>query len=161
MIVKNARRIGSAAHWPQAQVDRNVEQPQSSRVLAGLFCAWLIISLTGCESVPNIANASSADGSSAAAVARIQRVSIAASPGRFEPAVVHLVRGVPAVLEFTRVVESGCMQAVRMPWMEEAVDLPMNEKVEISVDTSITGVFSYSCWMNMVSGEVVIDEAIE
>jgi len=48
-----------------------------------------------------------------------------------------------------------------MPWMEEAVDLPMNEMVEIPVDTSMTGVFSYSCWMNMVSGEVVIDEADE
>jgi plastocyanin domain-containing protein len=161
VTVENAKRIGSAAHWFQAQVERNVKQLQGSRVLAGLCCAWLIISLTGCESVPSVGNASSADSSSVAAVARTQRVAISASAGKFEPAVVHLVRGVPAVLEFTRVVESRCMQAVRMPWMEEAVDLPMNEMVEIPVDTSMTGVFSYSCWMNMVSGEVVIDEADE
>ena len=77
----------------------------------------------------------------------------------FEPTRVRLVQGVPAVLEFTRVADSACMQAVRMPWMEEAVDLPMNEAVEIPVDTSMTGVFSYACWMDMVSGDVVIDDA--
>ena len=77
----------------------------------------------------------------------------------FEPAEVRLVQGVPAVLEFTRVVDSICMQAVRMPWLDEAVNLPLNENVEIAVDTSMTGVFSYHCWMNMVSGDVVIDRA--
>jgi plastocyanin domain-containing protein len=51
------------------------------------------------------------------------------------------------------------MEAVRMPWMDEAVDLPMNETIEISVDTSLTGVFSYACWMDMVFGDVVIDKA--
>jgi plastocyanin domain-containing protein len=51
------------------------------------------------------------------------------------------------------------MKAVRMPWMEEAVDLPKNEPVEIAVDTSMTGVFSYACAMGMVFGKVVIDRA--
>jgi plastocyanin domain-containing protein len=87
-----------------------------------------------------------------------QRVAITAKAGRFEPAQVHLVQGAPAVLEFTRIVESTCMNAVRMPWMEEAVELPMNEKVEIAVDTSMTGVFTYACWMDMVFGEVMIHE---
>jgi thiol-disulfide isomerase/thioredoxin len=91
--------------------------------------------------------------------ANSQRVAITVSAGAFEPAVARLVQGVPAVLEFTRVVASECMNAVRMPWMKDAVDLPMNEKVEIPVDTSMTGVFSYSCWMDMVSAEVMIEEA--
>jgi plastocyanin domain-containing protein len=51
------------------------------------------------------------------------------------------------------------MEAVRMPWMEEAVDLPMNQRVEILVDTSMTGVFTYACGMDMVFGDVIIDEA--
>ena len=103
--------------------------------------------------------ASLTSAASATAAASTQRVAITAKAGTFEPAEVRLVQGVPAVLEFTRVVDSPCMRAVRMPWMEEAVDLPMNEKVEILVDTSLTGVFSYSCGMDMVFGDVVIDKA--
>jgi hypothetical protein len=30
--------------------------------------------------------------------------------------------------------------------------------VEIPVDTSMTGVFTYACWMDMVFGEVMIHE---
>ena len=41
--------------------------------------------------------------------------------------------------------------------MKEAVDLPMHEPVEIAVDTTRAGTFTYSCWMNMVFGRVVID----
>ncbi len=91
--------------------------------------------------------------------ASTQRVAIIAKAGMFEPTEVRLVQGLPAVLEFARAVDSTCMQAVQMPWMQEPVNLPMNERVEISVDTSMTGVFSYSCWMNMVFGKVVIDKA--
>ncbi len=124
-----------------------------------MLCAASVIALVACASEPRARNASSATTASVAAAASTQRVAVMAQAGTFEPAEVHLVQDVPAVLEFTRVVDSACMKAVRMPWMEEAVDLPMNEKVAISVDTSMTGVFSYSCWMNMVFGEVVIDKA--
>src|SRR5262245_30058939 len=88
-----------------------------------------------------------------------QRVVVKAVTGAFEPAEVHLQQGVPAILEFTRVVDSECVNAVRMPWMKEPVDLPMNQKVDIPVDTSKAGTFTYACWMNMVFGRVVIDPA--
>jgi plastocyanin domain-containing protein len=116
-----------------------------------LFCAAWIISLLASAAGP------SATGISVAA--SIQRVAIIAQAGRFEPAEVHLVQGVPAILEFTRIVDSACMKAVRMPWLETAVDLPLNETVEIPVDTSMTGVFSYACAMDMVFGEVMIHGA--
>ena len=103
-------------------------------------------------------DASRSEAPSVPAAGSTQRIAITATAGRFEPAQVHLVQGAPAVLEFTRVVESACMKAVRMPWMEEAAELPMNEKVEIPVDTSMTGVFTYACWMDMVFGEVMIHE---
>jgi len=127
--------------------------------LGPMLCAALVITLAACVSEPSADNASSASTTNVAALDSTQRVAVTAKAGTFEPAEVHLVHGTPAVLEFTRVVDSECMNAVRMPWMEKAVDLPMNEKVEIPVDTSMTGVFTYSCWMNMVFGEVVIDEA--
>jgi plastocyanin domain-containing protein len=118
----------------------------------------LVITFATCK-VDSSAQASSAETTNASAAVDPQRVVVKARAGRFEPAEIHLIQGVPAVLEFTRVADSECMKAVRMPWMNEPVTLPLNEKVEIPVDTSMTGVFSYSCWMNMVFGEVVIEEA--
>ena len=123
------------------------------------LCLALLVAFAACNSEPSADSASSTTTGNAAATAPTQRIAVTAKAGTFEPAEVRLAQGIPAVLEFTRVVDSACMNAVRMPWMKEAVDLPMNEKVEIPVDTSMTGVFSYSCWMDMVFGEVVIDPA--
>jgi plastocyanin domain-containing protein len=87
-----------------------------------------------------------------------QRVKITATKGGFEPSEVHLEQGRDAILEFTRVDETPCVEAVKMPWMDRPVDLPLHEKVEIRVpDMSKAGTFTYACWMNMVYGRVVVD----
>jgi plastocyanin domain-containing protein len=134
--------------------------PRRRRARLGwlLYSAWAL-TLAVCVSTSSAGDVPSATTTGMITPASGQRIAITARAGAFDPARVHLVQGVPAVLEFTRVVDSECMKALRMPWMEDAVDLPMNETVEIPVDTSMTGVFSYSCWMNMVFGEVVIDNS--
>lgn len=89
-----------------------------------------------------------------------QRVAIRATAKGFEPAEVHVEQGRPAVLTFTRIVESSCVDAVKMPWRDEPYDLPLNEPVNVIIpDTSKDGNFAYSCWMDMVHGRVVIDAA--
>jgi peroxiredoxin len=112
-----------------------------------VLCATCLVAFSECQLLR------SQDSAGGAAT---QRISIIVREDAFDPAEIHLTEGVPAVLAFTRVVESGCMNAVKMPWMEEAVDLPLNETVEIPVDPSMTGDFSYSCWMDMVHGNVAI-----
>jgi plastocyanin domain-containing protein len=85
-------------------------------------------------------------------------VAIKATKDGFEPAEVHLTQGRPAVLEFTRVADVECVNAVKMPWHDKPVDLPLNQPVTIAIpDTSKAGTFSYSCWMDMVFGRVTID----
>jgi plastocyanin domain-containing protein len=94
----------------------------------------------------------------ASAPSGVQHVKIKATMAGFEPAEVHLKQGRPAVLEFTRVDETKCVDAVKMPWLERPTDLPLNQTVEIPVpDTSKAGTFTYACWMNMVFGRVVVD----
>jgi plastocyanin domain-containing protein len=112
------------------------------------------LALAGCKSEP-----SGSEPAAASTTAGEQRVAIKAVQGGFEPAEVHLTQGMPATLEFTRVVDSECVNAVLMPWLNEAVDLPEGEPVTIAVDTSKAGTFTYSCWMKMVFGKVVIDPA--
>ena len=101
-----------------------------------------------------------------AAIASIEtanavRVSIEASKKGFQPTHVQLTQGRPGILEFTRVDDTDCVSGVRMPWLDEPVDLPKGEKVAIAVDTSKAGMFRYACWMNMVFGRVTIDPAPE
>jgi peroxiredoxin len=110
-----------------------------------MLCATWLVAFTGCSQTQDSPGPASA-----------QRIPIIVREEGFDPAEVNLIPGVPAILEFTRVTESGCMAAVKMPWMAEAVDLPLNETVEIPVDPSTTEDFSYSCWMDMVHGKVSI-----
>ena len=121
----------------------------------GLLLLAAVFSGAGCDSTSS--PTAGATGAAASSSQPATRVAIQAVDGAFEPAVVHLKQGVPGVLEFTRVVDSECVNAVRMPWMKEAIDLPLNEKVEIPVDTSKAGTFTYGCWMNMVFGRVTVD----
>jgi plastocyanin domain-containing protein len=125
------------------------------RLCCRLCSTWLIITLAAAESIANADDTASMSTD----VIAIQRVYIIAKAGRFDPAKVQLVQGLPAVLEFSRIVESNCMQKLKMPWMADAIALPMNQKVEIPVDTSMSGVFTYACGMDMVFGEVTIKPA--
>jgi hypothetical protein len=103
--------------------------------------------------------APSAAGASAAHASPLPAhvVRVRATDKGFEPAEIHLKQGTPGALELTRVTDSDCVSAVRMPWMKDAVDLPRDKPVRIDVDTSKAGAFVYACWMNMVFGRVVID----
>jgi plastocyanin len=146
----------SAAMWVESLTARNEYAPRRFGQRRTLCAAWIIIILGACKSTSNAGEASSIVSND---IATTQRVLVTVMAGRFDPAEVQLTMGTPAVLEFKRVVEGTCMQKLKMPWMEQAVELPINQKVEVPVDTSMSGVFTYSCGMNMVFGEVTIDKA--
>jgi hypothetical protein len=87
-----------------------------------------------------------------------QNVAIRVTADGFVPKEVHLTQGRPGFLLVTREIESDCLNAVRMPWMQKAVPLPLHETVTIQIpDMSQSGEFTYACWMDMVSARVVID----
>lgn len=124
------------------------------------WCASLVaITFVGCErqAAGGGRTASATAAPSGASTAAEQSVAITVTGKGYEPTEVHLEAGRPAVLVFTRVTDSECLNAVKMPWMKDAVPLPMNVPVRIPVDTSAAGTFAYSCWMSMIYGRVVID----
>lgn len=123
-----------------------------SALLIALFTTY------GCRDADGMASSTSSP-ATATATQPTQRVAVTVTAGGYQPSVVHLKQGQPAIIAFTRVVDSECLQAVRMPWMSEALPLPKGETVEVPVDTAVDGTFSYSCWMSMVFGRVVIDPA--
>jgi plastocyanin domain-containing protein len=118
---------------------------------------WPFLLLVACNSSPT-PNKSGQPGSAPATApsGSAQRVAIKVTKEGFDPPEVKLHQGRPAVIEMTRVVESDCLDAVRMPWMAEALPLPLHKTVEIPVDTAKAGTFRYSCWMSMVFGRVTV-----
>lgn len=154
MTLEKGRLIDIIAVCAKSQTTGNEEPGQRFRQCCMLCLAWVIILLSACESLP-MAVASSITSTGEP----VQRISITVQAGSFDPVEVQLVLGLPAVLEFTRVAEGTCTQKLKMPWMEQAIELPMNQKVEIPVDTSMSGVFTYACGMDMVFGQVTIDKA--
>ena len=134
-----------------------------------LTCVLTILACSRPESGPAETTSAGASSSLAAAPPSASwdrgkgepvRVAIKASKLGFEPEVAEFVQGRPAVLVFERVDDTTCVNAVRMPWAKEALDLPLHTKVEIQIpDTSQDGEFQYGCWMNMVFGKVVIKPA--
>jgi plastocyanin domain-containing protein len=84
-------------------------------------------------------------------------VHVKATDKGFEPAEVKLTQGVPSAIEFERLTEMECLRAVRMPWMREATDLPVGERVVIPIPTDKSGRFVYACWMNMIFGRVHVE----
>jgi plastocyanin len=126
----------------------------SARAVAAVVLPLALLPALGCDSKPIGAPSGPLASAGAANVVTVQ---IRATDSGFEPAEVHLEQGKPGVLVFTRTTDRECVNAVRMPWMDEAVDLPKNQPVTFQVDTSKAGTFSYTCWMTMVFGRVVID----
>jgi len=117
----------------------------------------LATALVGCD---DRRRGSGAPATSASLPEDTQQVAIEATATGFEPAEVHVRQGRPAVLTFTRVVASSCVDAVKMPWREEPYELPLDKPIQIVIpDTSKAGTFTYSCWMDMVHGRVFIDPA--
>jgi hypothetical protein len=124
---------------------------RAHRLRIFLFAAALI----ACNSSPT-AGAHSASAAPSVARGQEQLAAIRVTHGGFEPVEVKLEQGQPAVLEFTRIADSDCVNAVRMPWLSQTVALPLNESVRIPVDTSKAGTLRYACWMNMVFGRITI-----
>lgn len=74
----------------------------------------------------------------------------------YEPETVTLKKGVPAKLVFHRINESDCLSRVQSKKLAFNQALPLNQDVEISVDTNRSGEFDYACGMNMFHGKVVV-----
>ncbi|HHH11423.1 MAG TPA: hypothetical protein ENK23_05045 [Sorangium sp.] len=139
-------------NMPLSQVRRRIFAVLPVAAVLALACGGS----GGCRDAPSAAGHSAAGVSSGARPSPL-RVAVTVTAKGFVPNEVHLKQGQPGVLAFTRIADSECLSAVRMPWMSEATPLPKGKTVEIPVDTDVDGTFTYSCWMTMVFGRVVID----
>ena len=78
----------------------------------------------------------------------------------FSPSRIRLEAGVPARLVFTRTAENTCITEVKVPAYDVGpVALPLGEPVAVEFTPTEAGDVSFTCGMDMVTGQIVVDPA--
>jgi len=77
--------------------------------------------------------------------------------GGYEPAEVHLRKGVPARLVFDRQETSGCSEEVVIPDFGIRKFLPAFQKTAVELKPETAGSFEFTCGMSMLRGRLVVE----
>ena len=77
--------------------------------------------------------------------------------GGYDPAEVHLRRGVPARLIFDRQETSGCSEEVVIPDFGVRKFLPAFQKTTVEVRPETAGSFEFTCGMSMLRGKLIVE----
>jgi plastocyanin domain-containing protein len=87
------------------------------------------------------------------------RIEIAVTKKGFQPASVHVPKGTPVTLVFTRKTDTTCAtEVVLKPSGAEPIQrsLPLNQPVEIPVSFGDAGDVPFSCAMDMIKGVLAV-----
>ncbi|MFL6198757.1 MAG: cupredoxin domain-containing protein [Thermoanaerobaculia bacterium] len=77
--------------------------------------------------------------------------------GGYEPAEVHLKKGVPARLVFDRRETSSCSEEVVIPDFGIRQFLPAFQKTAVELKPQSAGSFEFTCGMSMLRGRLVVE----
>lgn len=83
----------------------------------------------------------------------VQRIDVDVSAGYYDPAIIELVAGVPAVITFSQ--GSGCLAEVQFPDFGIAKDLT-NGGAVIELPALQAGEYGFNCGMEMVFGTLLV-----
>lgn len=93
------------------------------------------------------------EGAAAADADGVQRITVDTSNG-YSPNVIKLTAGVPAEITFKQA--SGCMAQVMSEQLDFYEDLTTGDKT-IKLDNLTAGTYDFSCGMQMVFGQIVVE----
>lgn len=83
-------------------------------------------------------------------------VEVKADENGFTPSNITLKKGESATLRFKRTTEDTCADKVVFPDLKLTKDLPVNQPVEIAIDTKEAKTLGFECGMGMYKSKVVI-----
>ena len=82
----------------------------------------------------------------------VQRVVV--ENGSYQPANLVVPVGRKTTLHFLRKDPSPCSSTVVLPQWELSAELPLDEEVEVTITPQETGVFPFTCQMQMYRGDI-------
>lgn len=83
-------------------------------------------------------------------------IDVKADENGFSPSTITLKKGEAATLRFKRTTEETCADKVVFPELKITKDLPVNQPVEIAIDTKEAKTLGFECGMGMYKSKVVI-----
>jgi plastocyanin domain-containing protein len=76
--------------------------------------------------------------------------------GGYIPASISIPKGKTTKLNFTRQDPSGCLEEIVMSDFKIKKYLPLNQSVSIEITPEKSGIYPFSCGMNMFHGKVIV-----
>lgn len=75
---------------------------------------------------------------------------------RFQPALINVPAGKPFKLHFVRNDQSSCSQNIHFPQLHLTYQLPLNQKVEITLPAMKRGELDFGCAQGLTRGKIVV-----
>jgi uncharacterized protein len=86
-----------------------------------------------------------------------QRIEMHVKYSGFEPAVLHVKKGVPVTFAVFGDEVTGCTSRIIIPSLNISQDIKAGEN-DITFTPTASGSIPYSCWMGMVHGTIIVDD---
>ena len=87
---------------------------------------------------------------------KVQYVTIELNERGYRPASFRLKKGTPARVTFIRKTNDDCGREIVFPSYNIRRELPLNRPVTISFTPKKTGAFDFTCGMDMLRGQVIV-----
>ena len=76
--------------------------------------------------------------------------------GGYKPSVIKIHKGRKVKISFTRKDENRCLEEIIIPDFKIKQYLPMNKKVEVTINPQKPGEYEMHCGMNMFHGKILV-----
>ena len=76
--------------------------------------------------------------------------------GGYKPSVIKIHKGRKVKISFTRKDENSCLEEIIIPDFKIKQYLPMNKKVEVTINPQKPGEYEMHCGMNMFHGKILV-----
>lgn len=80
--------------------------------------------------------------------------------GGYSPEVIAIPKGKPTTITFLRTDPNSCLEEVVLGDFKIKKQLPLNQKVSVTITPQKVGEFTYACGMNMYHGKIIVKENV-
>lgn len=125
------------------------------------MCVWTLLilaaSMNAAMIVTTAAGSPSGQPRLGAGKPRVQTARIEIDNQGYKPLRVRLRRGVPAQVTFLRTTNETCATEIVLPDLNIRRALPLNQPVVVRFTPKKKGALTFSCGMNMMSGQLIVE----
>ena len=117
-----------------------------------IFFLFLLLSAVACNKSVKPGTAGAASASAPAS----GTIDVKADENGFTPSTITLKKGESATLRFKRTTADTCADKVVFPDLKITKELPLDQPIEVAIDTKEAKTLGFECGMGMYKSKIVI-----